>query len=229
MLRNHKYILIFLVLSIFGVFSGSNDAISLIFQGTCIEKLLLKIHTGNSIIFSISIAYISSFIFWLLIVFFPERKKKNIIKKHFTLSYKYFKEKTIGIICNAAGCSIDNEQFNKLTNHNDFKFFFNSNMWDNVLNGLANDNILLDDLIIQLELLVSEIQYVLNNVEIYDENIFTAFKVFQSNIYAIKNSSNYQYEPEKYIGNILYEILGSYSRMTGKFVNDRFQELIDNI
>jgi len=66
---------IFIILAI----KSSNEPIIAIFKNTPIEKYLLQFPNANNFIWDISIGFILSVIFYVIVVYFPERQKKKDI------------------------------------------------------------------------------------------------------------------------------------------------------
>lgn len=65
-----------LLVFIMFMFASSEAPLPPLFQNTFIEKLLVSRLTGNDIVFGLSMGIIVSSIFYLLVVFFPEQRKK---------------------------------------------------------------------------------------------------------------------------------------------------------
>jgi hypothetical protein len=79
--------------SIFLIFKTSSDPVLSIFANTPVQKLFSEFTTGNAIIFNLSIGFLVSVIFYLLVVWFPNMQKKRIIKHNLKEQYRFL-EKT---------------------------------------------------------------------------------------------------------------------------------------
>lgn len=225
-------LLILACISVFGVITGSNERILEFLKGTAIEQPLYSLHSGNQIIFSLSGGYLISIFFWFLVVKIPEIRKRNIIKHNISTQYRYFKEDTIQILLAASIGTYDSELPRKLCDYKEFKKFFGENQhqkWYDALNGLQSNPDQLNDVLIEMDLLVREISYVLNNVEIDDAKIMAVFKNLSSHVYKLKSTSVYSYDQVKYLANFLWGILAQWSFIEGQREEDIIQEMINKI
>ena len=84
--------------AVFGMFSGSTEPVVSPLRGTAIEPTLRALHNGNSIVFNLSVGYLISFIFWLLVVQYPEAKRRALLRNNLARQYQYFKESVIQIL-----------------------------------------------------------------------------------------------------------------------------------
>ena len=76
-----KTVLLLLTLvAVFCMFSGSDEPIVGFLIGTPIAPYLYALHNGNAIGFNLSIGYLVSIFFWLLVVYFPERRRRLILR-----------------------------------------------------------------------------------------------------------------------------------------------------
>lgn len=96
------------VISVFFIFKTSSDPIWSLFHYEI--SILNQFPTGNNIIFNLSIGIFVSIIFYILIVKYPEYKKKEIIKNNMRKQYELFRFATITSFLNH--CS--KEEFSKL-------------------------------------------------------------------------------------------------------------------
>ena len=228
-----KLFLYFLALvAIFGIFSGSAEPVVSFLRGNKIESTLHALHNGNSIFFNLSVGFLSSFIFWLLVVQYPECKRRALLRDNLALQYQNFKESVIRIFLNCSNVSRDSEFQKSLSNHLEFKKFFSGNNWQNwydVQNGLQDQIHHMHDLLFELELLASEVAYVLNNVSIQDPKVHHSLKFLNEHIFRLKNSSVYYNDPAKYVSNFLYGILARWSFNDGPRQDDYIKELIKKL
>ena len=216
----------------FGVFSGSQESVVWVLRNTNIEPLLIALHTGNSIIFNLSIGCLISMFFWYLLVFIPNKKHELIIKNNLSHQYQSFKENTINILLRASKSNSNPDQVKNLLDHNTFKSYFDANdskHWYAALNGMQEDKDFLHDILIEMELLEEETRYTLNNIKIDDQEVFKFFKRLSKNIFLLKNSKVYSYDQTKYLGNFLYCILAQWSIISGQLQEDIYQKMIDKI
>ena len=61
-------LLLLTLAAIFGMFSGSHEPVIGILRDTSVGPVLRALHNGNSIVFNLSIGYLVSMLFWVLVV-----------------------------------------------------------------------------------------------------------------------------------------------------------------
>lgn len=228
-----KYaLLLTAVFAMFGLFSGSNEQVIPLLQGTPVEPYLLALHNGNSIVFNMSVGFLASTFFWLIVVYYPERKRRTLLRDNLSRQYQSFKESTIQVLLWSAVGTHDSELPNKLCDHLKFKEFFNKNNkenWYAALNDLQSNQARMHDILFELEMLASEISYVLNNVNVQNDRVHSFFKALNENIYRLKASSVYSYDQVKYVGNFLWAIHARWSIIDGQRNDDVIQNMIDSL
>ena len=227
-----KILTLLFVLSIFGLFSGSQEPVVWFLRGTQVEPFLLALHNGNSIIFTLSGGFIISIFFWYLLIHLPEAKNRAIIKTNIAIYYQNFKEDTIQILLGASSVKHDSKLVKELCDYKKFKEYFGKNEnenWYAALNGLQNDTDWINDLLVELELLSNEVSYVLNNIKFADPKVHTFLKNLSANIFRLNNLSVYSYDQVKYLGNFLFGILAQWSFIDGQRKEDIIQEMIEKI
>ena len=220
------------VAAVFGMFSGSTETVMPLLRGSVIEPALHALHNGNSIVFNLSVGYLSSFIFWLLVVQYPETKRRALLRDNLARQYQYFKESVIQILLWSSVGTYDSDLPKQLCDHVKFKEFFNDNnkkQWYAASNGLQNEKHRMHDLLFELELLASEVTYVLNNVPIKDAQVHRSLKLLNENIFRLKNSSVYSDDQVKYVGNFLWGILARWSFIDGQRQDDFIEEMIKKV
>lgn len=216
--------------AIFGMFSGSSEPIVEFLRGTSIEPYVFALHNGNSIVFNLSVGYLVSMFFWLLVVYFPERSRRLILRDNLSRRYQEFREDTIQILLWASIGPHDSQLPKELCDHRKFREFFDENNkehWYAALNGLQGNKDRIDDLLLELEIFAGEVSYVLNNVHIQDPKVHSFFKRLSENIYRLKNSSVYSYDQVKHLGGFLWGIHARWNIIEGQREDDAIQGMID--
>jgi len=225
-------LLALIILSILLAVKTSGDPILDVFKNTWIEPWFQKLPTGNAIIFNLSIGFLVSSFFYLLVVWFPEKRRRNIIKNNLVEQYQSFKEDTISILLSACQSSYKGELPRDLTNQSEFRIFFkesvtdSQNRWHVVLNNL-NDR-LLQELLVEFEILLNEVTYVLNNVTIEDPNVFSFFKRLSQTVYKMKNTT-LDYDDVKHLSGFLWELFAGWSFIDGYREDDIVAVMIKEI
>lgn len=225
-------LLLLTLVAVFGMFAGSNDPVVWILRGTVLESCLYALHNGNSIVFNLSVGYLVSMFFWLLVVYFPERSQRRILRDNLSRRYQDFREDTIQILLWSAIGTHDSQLPKKLCDHRKFKEFFDENKgerWYAALNGLQGNKDRIDDLLLELELFASEVSYVLNNVSIQEPKVHSFFKRLNEHIYRLKNASVYSYDQVKYLGGFLWQIHARWSIIDGQLEEDVIQDMINTL
>ena len=198
-------------------------------RGLAIEPLLRALHNGNSIFFNLSVGYLVTMFFWLLVVYLPERRRRLLLRDNLTRRYHDFREDTIQILLWAAIGTHDSTLPKELCNHRKFREFFDENekeRWYAALNGLQGNKDRIDDLLLEMELFSAEVAYVLNHVSIQDPKVHAFFKRLNEHIYRLKNASVYSYDHVKYLGGFLWEVHARWSIIDGQRENDVIEDMI---
>ncbi len=200
---------------------------------TWIDSFFRQFNTGNSIIFSLSIGFLVSVIFYLLVVWFPNKQRKNLMKRNFEEQYRSFKRGAIGILLTACK-SYDYELSLKLLDPNEFSKFIrtpvdddpNNHKWYAIESGLDEDH--LKGLLVSLEIFMNEVAYVLNNIDINEPEAFAFFKRLSQAVYQLKNST-LGYDEFKPLESFILQILGGYDFATGRRDYDIVKKMIDKM
>ena len=222
------------IFSILLVFKASNEPILSIFSGTWVDSFFKQFDTGNSIIFGLSIGFLVSVFFYILVVWFPNRQRKNLIKHNFKEQYRLFKCDTISILLGACQSSYDGGLPRKLSEQSEFVKFFQEPVgsdsrnirWYNVLNGLKEHH--LKELLVVMEIFMNEIAYVLNNVNINEPEAFAFFKRLSQAVYQLKNST-LDCDEIKSLTNFIWEIFAGFSLIDGLRDYDIIKIMINKI
>ena len=162
----------------------------------------------------------------------PDREKRNLIKRTFEEQYNYFKEDTITILMLACATSYNNDLPKILSNENKLREYFkepvseSQNRWDTVLNGM--DERLLKLLLVELEILMHEVRYILENVNIEDRKAFSFFKRLYQAVYRLKNSTPEDGDVRQLSG-FLWDIFAGFSIINGYRENDIVEDMIKSI
>jgi len=213
----------------------SDEPLPQVFKDTWVDRVFQQFSTGNSIIFDVSIGFLVSVIFYLLVVWHPERRRKSIIRRSMEEQYRFFKEGVIRVLLSAgahAGARYDSDVVSKLSDQEEFSSYFKEpisdtqSRWDAVLNGL--DEYFLAQLLVELEIFLNEVTFVLNNVEMDDREVFSFFKRLSEAVYRLKNCTP-DYEDTKQLSHFLWELFAGWSFTTGYTDTDIVKVMIERI
>ena len=222
------------VFSILLALKASNEPIPSIFSGTWIDSFFKQFDTGNSIIFNLSIGFLVSVFFYILVVWLPNRQRKSLIKRNFKEHYRSFKHDTISILLMACQGSYPGQLPWELSEQREFEKFFKTPIdsdarnirWYAVLNGLKEHD--LKELLIVMEIFMNEIAYVLNNVNIDEPKVFAFFKRLSQAVYRLKNST-LDHDEIKSLSRFIWEIFAGFSIVDGRRDYDVIKVMINKI
>lgn len=125
--RLNRVLLLLVLAAVFGTFAGSNEPVPGFFRSTSVEQILLASHNGNSIVFNLSVGYLVSMFFWLLVVYLPERSRRHLLRDNLSRRYKHFREDTIQLLLWASIGTHDSQLPEELCDHRKFREFFDVN------------------------------------------------------------------------------------------------------
>jgi len=234
-MRSRIFTLILWILStasIILVLKTSDEPMLAIFKNTWADSLFQQLATGNLIIFNLSIGFLVSVIFYLLVVWFPNRQRRNLIKRNFEEQYKMFKRDTISIFLSILNLGSNPDLPSKLSDVKEFRDYFkkpfcdSQNRWHGVLNGLCEYH--LKDLLVTLEIFRNEVAYVLNNVNINDPEVFAFLKRLSQAVYSLKNSS-FKDDEIKEFEHFVWQLFGGFSLAEGCKDHDIIKIMINKI
>lgn len=221
------------ILAIIGMFSGADEPVVSVLQGTKVEEIANRLHTGNTIVFNSSVSFLTGVFVWFLVVWIPEQRKRTVLKTNLLRRYREFKET---VIQNSLWASVGTHESGLVeilaNDHEAFQNYFRENRsqrWYDVLNGLEENRDYLNDILVELEILSNEFSYALNNLNVDDDQVHSFFKRMTEHVYKLKNSKIYTHDQVKYLGNFLWEILARWSMISGQADSDIVEDMIDRL
>lgn len=221
------------LVAIFCMFSASGEPVIFALKGTPLDAPLVALGWQNAIIFNLSIGYLVTVFFWLLVVYLPEQARKKLLRENLRRRYQDFKEEVIqSMLWAAVGIHDSNLPKELADDHMRFKEFFNQDekrLWHAVLNGIQGNEDRMRELSVALQMLSDEVVYVLNNVSIQDPSVHQFFKSLNENVYRINNSGADRYDQVKHVGGFLWGILARWNIIDGQREADVVQEMIDRL
>ncbi|MBI9109641.1 hypothetical protein [Maridesulfovibrio ferrireducens] len=220
------------IISLFLVLKSCNEPIPIFLKSSYFKILFEKFLIGNTLIFNISSGFLVSITFYTILVYLPERQRKKRIKKRLNLQYKYFKKDVLTLFLSVETYPYSDDIIEELMDQDKFRLHFNKkngdsqNKWQQVVNRLEGK--ILISLLTEMEIFMTEISLVLNNVDIENEKVFTFFKTLSQQVYRLKNTTN-DYDEIKSLGRFLYEVFAGFSFIDGYRKEDIIQSMIDSI
>lgn len=230
-------VIFLLMFFVFMLILTTEDQISSIFRNNYINSFIEKYKFKSSTLFSLSIGYIISTIFWFVVIVLPTFLKRKALKKNMKMKYHYFRENIARILYDSArkymkdykGKKVKRLDADNLADRNKFKEFFGSNdleMYYAAINGIQYYDDIEKEVIFELNKFSDEISFFLNNIETRDQQVLDVFYRVRKHIANLVHSSTYKHDPAKYIGNYLYEIMASFSMLTGGVKHDLYEKMI---
>ena len=220
------------VVAIWGTVASSGEPIIRPLRGSLLEPILYSLGYQNSIVFNLSIGYLVSLIFWFLIVYLPEQKRRHVLRVNLSGRYNDFRRDAIEIFL--VGCK-DTEGLplgRILSHHVTFRQFFeaqNSSRWHDVVNYLQNNSERLDDVVFELQMLAEEVAYVLTKVDFEDPEVHAFFKRMCSYVYRLKSSNDDYDHRVKHLARFLWEIFTAWNPSEGQRSDDLIEKMIAKI
>lgn len=185
----------------------------------------------NNAILNLSSGYAISVLFYALIVYLPEHFKRKRIRNYALIAYSNFRESVLTQILFASGKSVG-EELEELLDPEKFDEYWRydetgSGMrYYEFLNGL--NDYFAGKIAFELEILRDEIQFILNAVDVDDEEAFTHLRYVTVLAYDMsKTGSNY--EDQKRWGRFLWVLLVPKDTKTGKIKKDPIIESLEKI
>ncbi|MFH1375973.1 MAG: hypothetical protein ABIH35_04890 [Patescibacteria group bacterium] len=157
------------------------------------EKFPLASELMN-FIFAVAVAIIAAFIFYIFQIYLPQRKKRKMLKGNLEQDYFHFKRSALLIFFDAMKQPLDTwtKLSEELLDLGKCRAFFEKrdedgkqSNWDRVFDGLHGQ--LLKDLLKMMGVLMDEVSYILNNLEIKDKDAFLYFKALAGTTYDLRD------------------------------------------
>ena len=142
-----------------------------------------------------------------------ELQRHKTIQRHLNARYDEFRG-SVAEICLRA--SAPDDVFNSelavhLREMNNFRNYFKEqDRWIAVLNGLKNDATMREDLFVEIDLLIQQVTYALNNIFINDDGALRFLTRFAQHTYRLRNANVYAHDPVKYLGGFLWAVMAGW-------------------
>ena len=219
-------------LSLLAMFVASGEPVPSMLRGGAVETVLLSLGWSNTIVFGLSTGYLVAFIFWVMVVYSPERRRRNMLRTNLSRRYQYFKEEVIQSLLWAAGGTHDSELPRQLSDHKEFKAYFSSDenrQWYAAINGLQSDDLRLHEIILAMDLFTRDVAYFLDHVPIDGDDAHSLLKQLNESVYRLKHSQYDRYDQVKSLGRFLWSVLARWSFIDGQLDADPIQSAIDRL
>lgn len=214
------------------LFVSSGEPIVPLFRGSQVAPIFYALSWPNTIVFNLSVGYLASAAFWVLVVYLPDKARRRLLRDTLAMRYTEFKNEIVQTFIWAAGESEDVQFVSDLAaDHVKFKEHFGSstNRWYEVLNGIQDSQMRMHELLLAMKMFSDEVAYVLNNVPLDDPSVHRVFKRLNESIYRLRESESDLYDRVKYVGNFLWGILARWDIVNGQAEEDIIEKMIQRI
>ena len=184
----------------------------------------------GSMINSLSVGFVVSSIFYFLVVYMPEYKRRKMLHESLKSQYLQFKISCINtflIISNSQEYS-DKEELLNLT---EFRRYFKKenkngeNRWGAVANSLQDSEYYLREVMYYLQMLNEEIRYARNSINLNDPEVFE-FLNRLSQLIARMESTEREYDDIKSLCGFLWSIFTGWDWAKGYSESDIIKDII---
>lgn len=166
-----------------------------------------------------------SFFFYWFVVYEPERRKRNILKSNLSKMYFRIKEDILYQVVFASqkggrrDLLADQDTINRLQTVEGFKEAFAGGRKANegfyaFENQMSNDTPEFKEIVLNLELLAKQIEFVLHNYTIDSEDLFDFFKRLELILLRLQKSSP-GYDESKPLCSFIYQFFSGWSHIDG--------------
>jgi len=216
--------------AVFLLFVSSGEPLVPYLRDSQLAPILYALSWPNTIVFNLSVGYLSSTIFWILVVYLPDKSRRSLLRETLATRYKEFKYEIVQTFIWAAGESLDTQSVEDLAyDHIKFKEYFSNDRWYAVLNGIQGSELRMHELHLAMKMFADEVAYVLNNVAIDDPHVHRVFKRLNESIFRLRESETDLYDQVKYVGNFLWGVLARWSLVEGQLEDDIVEKIITRI
>lgn len=214
-----------------GMFVAGGEPVITPLRGTAVEPILYSLQYPNAIIFNLCAGFLGGVVVWVLNVLLPERQVRSILRDNLRKQYQYFRQDVIGVLLGAEG-SYSAGLPAKLSDPKAFRDYYrgeNQQRWYDVLNYLQEHPERLSDVVVHMQLLSSEVEYLLHKISIDDQEVHGFLKRLSLHTYRLQRLSVYSYDEVKYLGGFVFEVLGAWSSISGYLEADPVAQMIERI
>jgi hypothetical protein len=118
-------IAVFAVIAALLLFVSSGEPLVPFLRDSQLAPNFYALSWPNTIVFNLSIGYLSSTIFWVLVVYLPEKSRHSLLRETLATRYTDFKHEIVQMFIWASGESQDVQFIDDLANdHIKFKEYF---------------------------------------------------------------------------------------------------------
>ena len=185
----------------------------------------------HKLVYDLAVAAIVSLSFYALVVRLPDYRRRSRVKRRLEMWYRIFRLDCIAILLMVAEGSYDHDLPQTLLDQQKFREYFwrqvapDRQLWCDFLNNLQPENV--RDLLANISIFREGIVYVLDIVDIRDEQCFKYLKRLSHVIYSLKDAIGY--DEVKPLEQFLWEVLGGWNIVTAASQEDIMKKMIKAI
>ena len=184
----------------------------------------------EGVVNSLSLGFVVSSIFYFLVVYMPEYKKKKMVLNALKSQYKQFKLSCIDTFL-ILSCSQEYRNREELLVLSEFRRYFKNNnkkgenRWDAVANSIQSNEYYLKEIIYYLRMLNEEIRYTRNVINLNDPDVFIFLNRLSQEITRMESTER-EYEDIKSFLRFLWPIFTGWSWSDGYQESDFIKDMI---
>ncbi|WP_020159516.1 hypothetical protein [Methylobacter marinus] len=184
----------------------------------------------ESVINSLSIGFVVSSIFYFLVVYMPEYKRKKMVLETLKSQYTEFKLSCIDTFLILSD-SQEYKNREELLNLSEFRRYFKNNnkrgenRWDAIANSLQSNEFYLKEIIYYLRMLNEEIRYTRNVVNLNDPEVFDFLNRLSQAIVRMESTER-EYDDIKSFCSFLWPMFTGWNWVEGYRESDLIKDMI---
>jgi hypothetical protein len=184
----------------------------------------------REIVYDLSVGFVLSFVFYLMVVYLPERNRRRVIHAGLKEQYDDFRRSCIHtflILSNSQSypnrdALLDQAEFKRYFKNNNEQ---GKNRWDAVANGLQGNEFYLREIVYELRMLNDEIRFVRSSLHINDVEAYEFLGRLSRSIVRMEATTP-DYDEIKSFCGFLWQIFTGWSWVHGYSQSDIIQEMV---
>nr|WP_029926832.1 hypothetical protein [Ochrobactrum sp. UNC390CL2Tsu3S39] len=188
----------------------------------------------NGLFYDLGLGAVVSIVFYWLLVKLPDYSKRRRIRRYLTSSYKAVRrDMTFNFLSAFNNAAVSYELIYEIITQNKFKEYFNEpservdgDRWDDVANNISRVEI--QEIAHCLNVLKSDIEYLLNSVEHFDNETFDILQNTSKAI-SVTDFQSEDHDNRKRLLGFLWQIMAGWNPITGYVDKDPIQSAIDRV
>jgi hypothetical protein len=186
-------------------------------------------HGWEKVAYDLGIGSVVSLFFYILIVRIPEHQRRRRLKRSFLKHYEMFKKDCIAVMLGVANGSYKWGEQDALADQRRFYEYFKEpvgdgqDRWDRFMNRLDERSV--EELVKSVKIFRDEILFMLNNVDIENEEAFEFLKRM-SMIIVERRAEKMDYDGRDRFCRFLWEVFSGWSFVSGLRETDIVKDMV---